>query len=121
MNVLATFDAVGNVLDGWIESLLADATLLSFVTLLNDLAVVLELLLEQRRGAADEVLMDGESTLDAWDPEAHDFVADATIVSAAVVRIENMILHTLSGPASWSIREICRPSSWVARIRKKKL
>jgi hypothetical protein len=92
--VLAALDAVGNVLDSRVESFLTDTTLLSFVTGLNDLAVVLELFLEQRRGAADEILVDGESTLDARDPEAHDFVADATIVSAAVVRIENMILHT---------------------------
>lgn len=44
--ILTTFDAVGNVLNSRIESLLADATLLSFVTVLNDLAVDLELLLE---------------------------------------------------------------------------
>jgi hypothetical protein len=46
MYILATLDAVGNVLDSRIESVLADATLLSFGNMLDDLAVVLELLLE---------------------------------------------------------------------------
>jgi hypothetical protein len=27
--------------------------------------------------------VDGESTFDAWDPEAHDFVADTVMVLAA--------------------------------------
>jgi hypothetical protein len=77
MYVLATSDAVCDVLCGWIEVFLADAAFLAFGVGREDFAVLLELRLEQGGGAADEVFVDGETAVDVVDFEADDFAADA--------------------------------------------
>jgi hypothetical protein len=79
MYVLATSDAVCDVLCVWIEVFLTDAAFLVVGVGREDFAVLLELRLEEGGGAADEVFVHGETAVDVVDFEADDLAADAYI------------------------------------------
>lgn len=79
VHVLATCDAVCDVGDGRVEFVLANAALLDIGVVVERLAVLLELGLEEGRGAADEVFVDGKATIDVMDLEADDFATETVI------------------------------------------
>jgi len=76
VDVLAAGDAVRDVRKCGVEVVLADAALLHVGAVVERLAVLLELGLEEGRGAADEVFVDGKAAVDVVDLEADDFAAE---------------------------------------------
>lgn len=79
MDVLAASDAVRDVFRDRVEVFLADAALFErgVAVGFSELAVVLELRLEESGGAAYQVFVDGEALVDVGDSESHDFAAEA--------------------------------------------
>jgi hypothetical protein len=79
VQVLTTSSTAGDVFRFRVEIFLAYAAVLEIVFFVDRFAILLKLSLKQAGGAADEIFVDGEFAVDAWDLEAYDSVSDTDL------------------------------------------